>query len=374
MQSKLFFCLSTVVAVLIFAGPALAQDDAGEPDIKEQAKEAFAQASELFANGEFVDAAAAFRRAMALAPSWKLYYNIGHSEAAARHYGLALEAFQMYLAEAGDAIPDDREEEVFAQIAELKKKVGSVKVTAPSGAIIIIDNIQRGVAPMVGSMKVAAGKTHKVLVKQEGEVILEQTVRIWADEEATLTARAKGDSGEQAKVAVTVNKDDAAPEEKAATADVEKAPAARESVTPVDPNTVKVDLEISTKDDKKVVQTIEQKHPLRLTGAVLIGLGTLGLAAGTTFGVIATVKTNNMDCPGNVCRTTDSQNDLDFARKSAKVATIALPVGGSVTAVGIALLITGRVLERKKLNAPAAMSVQPVVAPGYSGLVLGGRF
>ena len=61
---------------------------------KEAAKEAFMEGQQFFDGGQFKEAAVSFRHAMQLAPTWKIYYNIAHSEAASRNYGLALEAFQ----------------------------------------------------------------------------------------------------------------------------------------------------------------------------------------------------------------------------------------------------------------------------------------
>jgi tetratricopeptide (TPR) repeat protein len=84
------------IAITTAGATARAQKDA------DPAKAAFAGGSRLFDKGDFPAAAEAFREANRLNPSWKLYYNIGRAEAAAERYGLALEAFEQYLAEGGD--------------------------------------------------------------------------------------------------------------------------------------------------------------------------------------------------------------------------------------------------------------------------------
>ena len=65
---------------------------------------AFAEAKRYFMDGQFGKAAMKFREANVLKPSWKLFYNIGQCETAAKHYGLALEAFEQYLARGGDGV------------------------------------------------------------------------------------------------------------------------------------------------------------------------------------------------------------------------------------------------------------------------------
>ncbi len=342
------FLLASLTATI---GPAQEKDAV---DKKAAAKDAFNEGSRLFDEGAFVEASAAFRRSMSLAPSWKLYYNIGHSEAAAKRYGMALEAFQLYLAEAGDAIPEDRETEVVEQIRELKNKVGSVRVTAPEGAVIFIDDVQRGVAPMVASMKVAAGRDQHVVVKLGEEVLLDQTIRVWAEEEIALVAGQKQEEPPSEEVP---------PPE----APVEKEPA------PVEVEEEKPAMvEIPAKDDDggiPVVQTIEQKHPLRITGAVLLTVGAVGLAAGAATGVVTIIKAKQLEenCPGQVCTTEEDETDLKVARAMAKVTTIALPVGGGLALTGLVLMIVGRRLERKGMS---SFNVLPVVGPGFSGISL----
>ena len=73
---------------------ALALADEG---VDEQAVSAFNQGKEFFRSNKYLEASAAFRKAYGLKKTWKLQYNIGQSEAAAKRYGLALEALEHYL-------------------------------------------------------------------------------------------------------------------------------------------------------------------------------------------------------------------------------------------------------------------------------------
>ena len=75
-----------------------------------QAKAEFSRGVELYNSGSYKEAAKAFRRANELKPSWSLLYNIAQSEAAAKNYGPAYEAFEEYLAKGGDDLTDERRE------------------------------------------------------------------------------------------------------------------------------------------------------------------------------------------------------------------------------------------------------------------------
>ena len=55
----------------------------------------------------FLEAVRAFRSANEINPSWKIEFNIGQCEAALKRYGLAMEAFEKYLALGGDEVPTD---------------------------------------------------------------------------------------------------------------------------------------------------------------------------------------------------------------------------------------------------------------------------
>jgi len=131
-------------ALLVRPGAALAGD--------EEAKEWHSQGLELFEAQQYSRAAEAFRRAWALKPSWKLLYNIGQAEAAASQYGLALDAFEAYLVEGADDVPAERHEEVLAEIQRLRVLVGVVELSAPGGAELVVDAIER-------KLNIRAGET-----------------------------------------------------------------------------------------------------------------------------------------------------------------------------------------------------------------------
>ena len=150
-------------------------DDTSQSD--ERAKEEFQKGIALFESGKFVDAADSFRAAMAEKSSWKMYYNIGQSEAAAQRYGLALEAFESYLVSGGDDVPFAKKDEVLAEIERMRLLVGVVELKAPQRSELVIDGYVRGTVPIEGVIRVAAGP-HHMQVKREGEILFDAQVRI----------------------------------------------------------------------------------------------------------------------------------------------------------------------------------------------------
>ena len=110
-MSKVAIFLILAVMLLI-SSKSSAEETKAADDESEKAQALFQKGADLYENSAFDRAADAFRQAYAIRPSWKLYYNIGQSEAAAKHYGLALEAFEKYLAEGGDDVEKERSDEV----------------------------------------------------------------------------------------------------------------------------------------------------------------------------------------------------------------------------------------------------------------------
>jgi tetratricopeptide (TPR) repeat protein len=89
-----------------------------------RAKVAFNDGTELFEQQKFSDAARRFRDAYEIRPNWKLLYNIGQCEAAARRYGVALELFESYMAAGGDNIDQERTRELIGEMERLRNLVG----------------------------------------------------------------------------------------------------------------------------------------------------------------------------------------------------------------------------------------------------------
>ena len=65
-----------------------------------------------------------------------------------------------------------------AEIERLRGLVGFLKVSAPEGATVTVDGVERGVAPLARELAVAAAVSHAVRASRSGEVIAEERAQV----------------------------------------------------------------------------------------------------------------------------------------------------------------------------------------------------
>jgi tetratricopeptide (TPR) repeat protein len=130
---------------------------------RDEAKAQFRNGVKLFEEERYFEAVRAFRHATELNPSWKIDFNIGQCEAALKRYGLAMEAFERYLAVGGDEVPSDRRDFVVAELQRLREMIGNLQILAPDGLTVFIDGEIRGNTPMDAPIRVTAGVEHKIV-------------------------------------------------------------------------------------------------------------------------------------------------------------------------------------------------------------------
>lgn len=145
---------------------------------KDEAMSKFREGVQLFENERFLEAVRCFRRANELNPSWKIEFNIGQCEAALKRYGLAMEAFEKYLALGGDEVASDRRDFVVAELKRLREMVGNLEVKAPDGVAVFVDGEFRGQTPMDAPIRVTAGVEHEVVFGQGGRAIGSRRVSV----------------------------------------------------------------------------------------------------------------------------------------------------------------------------------------------------
>ena len=126
----------------------------------QEARERNAKALKLYQEEGAVDAALAeMERAYDLAPSYRLLYNIGQMARTARDYALALHAYERYLADGGEEVPEKRRHDLPTEIKELRSYVATldIRVTA-AGAKVFVDDVPVGTSPMRDKVVVNAGR------------------------------------------------------------------------------------------------------------------------------------------------------------------------------------------------------------------------
>jgi hypothetical protein len=125
-----------LAASLVFSRPAFAQD----VQITEKARSHF-QAGVNFLQdpdgARYEEAYREFRAAYAESPSWKILGNLGLSAMKLERDGEAIEAFEKYLAQGGDAIDPEEKAQFQRDLQTLKASVVEVTIeSVPPGAMV----------------------------------------------------------------------------------------------------------------------------------------------------------------------------------------------------------------------------------------------
>jgi hypothetical protein len=359
--------ISAGVLFLVFgiAGRGYAQEmpDASQTTAAEkEARDAFHQGTAHFRNEEYDQAAAAFRRSYQLNPAWKILYNIAQSEAAAKNYGLSLEAFEKFLTEGGDEIPESRQQEVIDEIEKLKTKVGVLNIEAPPNCRVLIDGKVRGQTPVIQKIRVAVAKEHSVIVQHGDEILLEQNVTLGSGELRTLSVRngptengviAESEPNHFQSAATDPNR----PKKNRATSlagieDASKAP------------------EKHGNDRRRRVRTGKLNSVLAWG---VIGLGGATILAGGVTGIAAYSKKKELldECPQKDQCPPESQPTIDSGTNLVKATAVLLPVGTVLAIAGVSLIFWRR--HREKVSSSKLRFV-PVKNRHFTGVSIEGRF
>jgi tetratricopeptide (TPR) repeat protein len=170
---KRAFAFALVLTALGATGAARADDPAIE-----EGRENFARGISLYRSGDYQGALAAFRRANAVAPSFRIQFNIGQTCAELSDYACAATAYGRYLAEA----EQDAEHRATAEreLARMKKLVAEVKISIDvTGAEIDVDDVHVGTSPLTQPVIVNPGR-HRVAVTAPGRSAATRIVDVTA--------------------------------------------------------------------------------------------------------------------------------------------------------------------------------------------------
>ncbi len=328
--------LMNTVVVLVLAVCSAAQAD---EDVDARAESTFREGVEHFNVRRYEEAATAFRKAYELKSNWKLFYNIGQSEAAAKRNGLALEAFEQYLTEGGDDIQEARYEEIRKEVNRLRDVVGSLDIRAPEGASVFVDDMNRGRTPLPGPLMVASGIEHKVVVNLEDEPIINRIVRVSGGKTLVI----KGERSSKPSTTPT------------------PAPENEEPVLISEPAENTPDEEEPAKEDSDV----------KTWGWVTLGVGGALLVGGTIAGGMALSADKDIDgkCPDGCY--SQYYDDMDRRDNLALTADILLGVGLAATTSGIVMLIVAASGDE---DSEDSAGIFPLVGPQMAGAALEWRF
>jgi hypothetical protein len=291
----------------------------------------------------YAEAYVEFRAAYAASPSWKILGNLGITAMKLERDGEAIEAFQKYLAESGEELDPDERRQVESDLKTLQGTLVSITLeSAPDGATIVDERTPITGSPVVNrygplrgpmTIGVKAGR-HRFRAELEGY------------EQANWELDAKAATQEQHKFQLEVVK--AAP--------IGGGGGGSSTVQP------------------------SGGSGARIGAYVALGVGVVGLAAGTLFSLQSKSKADDADklCGGDrsACRLDATSSEADRVRglnddagSARTMSIVGFAVGGVGVAAGVTLLIlSGSSSSESKAKA----SVTPWIGYRSAGVV--GRF
>jgi tetratricopeptide (TPR) repeat protein len=143
-----------------------------------EARVHFNRGVDLYREGSYDAAKAEFERANALAPNYKLLYNLGQVQAERHEYVSAVKLLTEYLERGGAEINPERQAAVAQDLEKLKQRIAALTVDVNvEGAQVFIDDESRGTSPLRDPILVNAG-TVRVRVEKEGYASVSQTITV----------------------------------------------------------------------------------------------------------------------------------------------------------------------------------------------------
>lgn len=338
--------LGTGLLVLSIAAPALAADVV----INDEARAHFTAGVNLLQDPDgarYEEAYREFKAAYAASPSWKILGNLGISAMKLERDGEAIESYKKYLTEGGKQVEADERAQFQRDLATLE--AGVVRLTLdsdPPGATVEDErfpasgNAIRNSYVLNGPAQIGvrAGR-HRFIAKLAGRADAVWEIELSPKQQQSYTF----------KLAEPTT----------------AAPAAAPAASPEPPANLAVDS-----------GSAKGGNALRTGAYVGLGVGVVGIAVGTVFGLKAKSKykeandITDRECPGGGdCMPAGSVYDewqqLGDDADSAKTLSL---VGFIVGGVGVATGVTLFVLSSGKKEQPAAAKVEPYLGLGALGV------
>jgi hypothetical protein len=269
-----------------------------------------------------------FKAAYAASPSWKILGNLGIAAMKLERDGEAVEAFRKYLAEGGAELDADERAQVERDLSTLESSSAQLALTLPEGATLLDERFPASGAAVQNSygpgptlkIGVHPGR-HRFTAKLE-----EQSSPAWEVELQPRDAKQHTFSfkGEEKSVGVSTSPSDSG-----------------------------------------------SGNGLRTGSYVAFGVGAVGVALGTIFGLKAqdTYKQGNALCPeSGTCTlsSADAERRTQFGKDGDSAKTLSI-VGFVAGGVGIATGVTLFVLSSSKKEEPSKVSAY--IGPSQLGVV-----
>lgn len=153
--------MSTVVRLAILLALLLGTSvvRAQPPSHVDEGRARFNKGVALFRTSEFRAALVEFNRAYAIAPSYRIQFNIGQTCAELQDHVCAMKAFERYLADGSSKGQPAHRTIAEGEVKRLRSLVASVRVFVNvPGAEISVDDVRVGMSPVAEPISVSAGR------------------------------------------------------------------------------------------------------------------------------------------------------------------------------------------------------------------------
>lgn len=173
---------SVAIALILCATPGLAEEDATA-----SARESFERGFDLVQKGDLDGAVAAFEQAYRLRPHYSVLYNLAQAYVASGNVVRAVDSFNRYLELGGEAVPPERRNQVLEAIRYHSRRIGTLELeVTPENALIHVDGLAVGVAPLPRPIRVSSG-SHVVSLELAGYAPLVARVDVAGSQTQRLT-------------------------------------------------------------------------------------------------------------------------------------------------------------------------------------------
>ncbi len=150
------------------------------------AKSHYDRGLQLYDEGAYDGARVEFERAYALAPTYRILYNIGLVQKQQSDFAGALKNFEAYLEEGGSQVPDARRTELVKEIAALKARTGTLSIGANvTDADVFVDDVPVGKTPLKQTVRVNPGR-RKITATKQGRLPDTKIIEIAGSDQKTI--------------------------------------------------------------------------------------------------------------------------------------------------------------------------------------------
>lgn len=160
----------TVLATVLVTVPAREAAAQAKPtqEAMEEARTRYERGNELYNDGAYEQALLEFERAYALAPAYRILFNIAQVAVLLRDYPKAIRAYEQFLKDGGQRIPADRRKTVETELQSLRGRVGHITIKVNvEDAEVLVDDLVVGRSPLKEPVMVNAGR-HSVAARKRG--------------------------------------------------------------------------------------------------------------------------------------------------------------------------------------------------------------